>query len=94
MKLIPVGTSLVAAALSFSVYAVDCAKPQADIAVKRACEKFNNGGPDALRGFVWRTRMIYGLDAFDFTRESSQDIAQTGGVQIAEARGKDSIEAK
>ncbi len=23
-------------------------------------------GPDALRRFVWRTRMIYGLNVFDF----------------------------
>jgi hypothetical protein len=25
-------------------------------------------GPEALRRFIWRTRMIYGLDIRDFTR--------------------------
>ena len=47
-----------------AIAAADCDAPKDNIE-RRACAKAAEG-PDALRGFVWRTRMIYGLRYADF----------------------------
>ena len=47
----------------------------------RACQKAAEG-PDALRTFVFRTRMIYGLYYFDYAPRDDQSAAG-GRTQLA-----------
>jgi len=46
----------------------------------RACQKAAEG-PDALRSFVLRTRMIYGLYYFDYAPRDDQNAAASATMQ-------------
>ncbi|MGH3851532.1 MAG: hypothetical protein ACRDRT_17890, partial [Pseudonocardiaceae bacterium] len=53
--------ALLASTVALSAHAADCKAPDTNSWIeKRACEKANEG-PVALRRFIDRTRMIYGL---------------------------------
>ena len=50
------------AAVLLCPLAARAAAPTADPFVQKAVAKYATGGADALRRYVFRTRMIYGLD--------------------------------
>jgi len=56
------------------------------IADTRACRKAAEG-PDALRNFVFRTRMIYGLNYFDYAPHDDQSAAGSATMPALTASG-------
>jgi hypothetical protein len=84
-------TAAVAASLALGAPAVRATEPypRLDARVRAVAEQ----GPDALRHFVFRTRMIYSLDVHDYAppeaTDPADDLAPEGfwtGVQAFEAR--------
>ena len=67
--------AILAGAFSFSAYAADCKNPRGSVEA-RACEKAKQG-PETLRRFVERTRMIYGLYYWDFAPSEESQLATT-----------------
>ena len=78
--------AILASACSVPAYAVDCNNPRGSVET-RACAKAKEG-PDALRRFIDRTRMIYALDYQDYAPKynESQVAASPGGEKIAGAK--------
>jgi hypothetical protein len=67
-----------------NAHAADCKTPNG-VAETRACEAAAKG-PEELRHFVYRTRMIYGLNYQDFAprEESQRASAPQRGHTLAE----------
>jgi hypothetical protein len=66
----------IASTSSFAEY--KCDRPQSMVD-QRACAKAAQG-PDALRQFIYRTRMIYGLYIWDYSLPEEQGANAAGGA--------------
>jgi hypothetical protein len=78
--------AFMAGAVALPTYAADCKAPK-DFIEKKACDKAKQG-PDALRRFVERTRMIYGLYYWDYAPQGNEPrvaVAQ-GDSTVAPAK--------
>ena len=64
-----------------AIAAGKCDAPKSNVE-QRACAKAAQG-PDALRQFIWRTRMIYALDYAEFAPAVPKNARSPRGVAIA-----------